>query len=142
MHIVIIVSVDPRSDRAVYRQVADILRGLIADGTIVPGALLPSEKQLADTYGVGRDAVRQAIGLLRAEGLARTIRGEGTQVRQPVERRPVPLLPRTHAIARMPTEHERAELDLDEGVPVIAIRTSKGHEDIHPADTVYLVAKD
>jgi GntR family transcriptional regulator len=132
------VSIDPRSDRPVYRQVADILREQITTGTLAPGAMLPSEKHLADTYSVGRDAIRHALSVLRGEGLVVTSRGEGTKVRDLAERRPVALEDGQYAIARMPTDPERSALKLTEGVPVVVIYAHDTVRHVFAAHDIYL----
>lgn len=48
-------------------------------GLVVEGAL-PSETDLADDFGVSRNTVRQALDLLRDEGLVERIPGVGTRV--------------------------------------------------------------
>src|SRR6185369_6857377 len=98
--------------------------------------MLPSEKQLADTYGVGRDAVRQGIAALRAEGLAGTVKGQGTFVRARQPRESVELMPGSSVVARMPTEPERVALGLDDGTPVLEILGPDGQEAIRSADGI------
>lgn len=44
--------------------------------------MLASEARLTQEHGLGREAVRMAISLLRSEGLVSTIRGHGTRVRE------------------------------------------------------------
>lgn len=73
--------VDRGSDRPVYRQVADALRAAIRAGELVAGQRLPSETELIDRYGVSRNSVRTAVGLLRIEGLVVTVQGRGSFVR-------------------------------------------------------------
>jgi GntR family transcriptional regulator len=81
-------AVDPASDRAVFRQIADQLRTAIRDGRLSEGDQLPSEAQLIDHYGVARMTVRSALQLLEAEGLTRAEHGRGVYVRRkpPVRR--------------------------------------------------------
>ncbi|WP_046774573.1 GntR family transcriptional regulator, partial [Streptomyces scabiei] len=43
---------DPTSDRAVFRQIADQLREAIDRGRFKEGEKLPSEAELVDHYGV------------------------------------------------------------------------------------------
>src|SRR5690242_3248383 len=57
-------AVDPASDRAVFRQIADQLRTAIRDGRLSEGARLPSEATLMDHYGVARMTIRNALQLL------------------------------------------------------------------------------
>jgi DNA-binding transcriptional MocR family regulator len=61
--------VDPQADRPVYKQIADQLRAAIATGVLGPGEQVPSEHDLVAEYGVARGTARQAIMLLRNEGL-------------------------------------------------------------------------
>ncbi|WP_427921936.1 GntR family transcriptional regulator [Streptomyces sp. cg40] len=66
-----------RADQA--RQLADLLRHeLLADG--FPDGTLPHESTLATEYGASRNTVRQALDLLRAEGLVDRLPGVGTVV--------------------------------------------------------------
>ncbi len=64
-----------------YKQVADGLRGAIRGGELADGALLASEAELMARYGVSRNSVRNAVALLRVEGLVVTEHGRGTFVR-------------------------------------------------------------
>ncbi|MER5862418.1 GntR family transcriptional regulator [Kitasatospora sp. NPDC002040] len=66
-----------RADRA--RQVADVLRRqvLAERGRERP---LPHEEQLAEEFGESRNTVREALDLLREEGLVRRVPGSGTVV--------------------------------------------------------------
>jgi GntR family transcriptional regulator len=73
---------DPTSDRSRYRQIADHLRDAINAGELAPGEQLPSERELMTQYHAARGTVRQAISLLRAEGLIETEHGRGAFVRK------------------------------------------------------------
>jgi DNA-binding transcriptional regulator YhcF (GntR family) len=135
---VISMSIDPRSDRAVYLQVSDIVRNDIVKGRLKPGDDLPSEAALGQTLGVGREAIRQALGVLRAEGLIVTERGFGSRVREAAVRRPVKLKRGDTITARMPSEPERRTMDLDEGVPLIVLTHADTTVELLPGDTVEL----
>ena len=54
----------------VTRQIAADIRRQITDGTYGPGALLPSEPEIAQEYGVSRQTARVALQALEQEGLA------------------------------------------------------------------------
>ena len=127
-------TIDPRSHTPVYVQLADLLRERIESGELPPGTTLASEARLTQEYGIGREAVRMAISLLRSEGLVSTVRGHGTRVRETLHRRQVELPAGGSAVTRMPTGQERRELQLDEGVPVFEIRHPEGTVDVQPGD--------
>ncbi|MEU1753891.1 GntR family transcriptional regulator [Micromonospora matsumotoense] len=61
-----------------YRTIADELRKRIKSGAIVAGALLPAESVLTADFRVSRGTIRQAIAVLRDEGLVATEHGRGT----------------------------------------------------------------
>ncbi|MEU5668926.1 GntR family transcriptional regulator [Micromonospora sp. NPDC047753] len=71
----------PRDETPRYRQIADELRARITTGTLPAGAPLPTEVELMEQWGVARGTVREAISLLRAEGLITTARHRGSHVR-------------------------------------------------------------
>lgn len=60
-----------------HTQLRNILRHLV-EHELSPGAAIPSERELADRYGVSRLTVRTAVGGLVAEGLLHRVRGKGT----------------------------------------------------------------
>ncbi|WP_066945067.1 GntR family transcriptional regulator [Microtetraspora fusca] len=74
------VSSQPRAQRA--RRVADLLRQQITSGAFGDG-VLPDERTLGDRLGASRNAVREALGLLRGEGLITRRRGVGTTIVTP-----------------------------------------------------------
>lgn len=76
-----------RSDRivhsgplTVWRQVADDLVADIKSGELAPGWKLPSETELAESYGVARNTVRRAVAELVKEGRLVVVHGRGTYV--------------------------------------------------------------
>ncbi|MET0836921.1 MAG: GntR family transcriptional regulator [Thermoleophilaceae bacterium] len=58
-----------------------ILEGLLE--ALPPGAALPSERELADRYGLARMTVRNEVERLTAEGLVYRLHGRGTFVAEP-----------------------------------------------------------
>lgn len=78
----LLLSVDPASDRPVYRQLADRLREAIDSGEIGPGEQLPSERTLMNESGTARGTVRLAIAQLKTEGLIDIEHGRGAFVRR------------------------------------------------------------
>jgi len=61
------------------------LRGILENlvGALPPGAELPSERELAQRYGLARMTVRNEIKRLTAEGLVYRLQGRGTFVADP-----------------------------------------------------------
>ncbi len=66
-----------------YYRVKEALLERITEGVLPPGALVPSEPELCDEFGVSRITVRKAIGDLVHEGKLRTVQGKGTFVMAP-----------------------------------------------------------
>lgn len=66
-----------RSREIRYRTIADDLRRQIAAGELGSGAVLPSEAELAGSYGVSRVTVRKALEVLRDDGLVASRQGFG-----------------------------------------------------------------
>jgi GntR family transcriptional regulator len=130
------VALDPRSDRPLYRQLADERRRIVS-GELPPGSKLPSETTLGQEYGLAMPAIRSAINVLRSEGLVTTERGFGTKVRVQPEREVVELHAGDRVTARAPIEDERRQFDMDPGVPVIVVNQGSD-ERIYPADRVEL----
>lgn len=75
--------VDRRSGVPAFRQVAADLRQKISAGSYAPGEQLPSERELVEHYGVSRPTVRDAVDILRSEGLVTSEHGRGVFVRPP-----------------------------------------------------------
>jgi DNA-binding GntR family transcriptional regulator len=65
-----------------YQRIASELRAQIRTGEYSPGSRLPAETALMERFGVSLPTLRQAIGLLRAEGLLESRHGIGTFVRE------------------------------------------------------------
>ncbi|MFV2110350.1 GntR family transcriptional regulator [Micromonospora sp. LOL_015] len=126
--------IDPNADRAVFRQLADLLRNRILSGELQPGASLPSELRMAQEYGLSRTSVRQAVSILRSEGLVSVQRPRGTFVREAEFTDTVTLRKGDTASARMPSPTERRDLDLSEGVPILVISRADGSTELYAAD--------
>ena len=60
--------------------VASSLSREIAQGRLAPGAQLPTEQALAQTFGVSRNVIREAIARLRSEGRVWSQQGRGAFV--------------------------------------------------------------
>jgi len=74
-------SLDRTDPRSPSKQIADDLRESIVSGELAAGARLPSERELAQRYLVAAQTVRQAVAILKNEGLAIGRPGRGVFVR-------------------------------------------------------------
>lgn len=73
-------ALDYASGRPAYLLIADDLRARIGSGEYPGGEKLPSNKAMAKTYGVAAQTVREALDVLRREGLINTQSTRGTFV--------------------------------------------------------------
>lgn len=64
-----------------YYQVKNEILGLMTD--LVPGSVVPTERELAEMFGTSRTTVRQAIAELVVDGRLERTQGRGTFVAQP-----------------------------------------------------------
>ncbi|MCJ8281080.1 MAG: phosphonate metabolism transcriptional regulator PhnF [Rivularia sp. ALOHA_DT_140] len=72
-----------------YVQIADEIRESINQGIYKKGQKLPSETKFSEQFAVNRHTIRQAIGLLKLEGLLRVDRGRGMFVASKTIRYPI-----------------------------------------------------
>lgn len=129
--------------RPLYRQVKAIFVRRLMDGVWAPGAVLPSEGQLAAEIGVSQGTVRKALDELAAENLVVRRQGRGTFVAEHDERRilfqffklaPDQGAPRfpdsvVLSVTTGPAdEAERTALDLQEAAPIIRIRRQRSFD--------------
>ena len=67
-------------------QIASDIMAKITDGELKPGDALPTEHSLAQTFGVSRNVVREAIARLRSDGIIDSRQGRGAVVKPVCER--------------------------------------------------------
>jgi GntR family transcriptional regulator len=65
-----------------YTQLSTLFRRMIETGQWAKGQQIPTIDELAEEFGVARATIRQAVGLLEAEGLVSRFRAKGTFVRE------------------------------------------------------------
>lgn len=104
-----------RSPVARYLQLATLFRNRIASGRWPVGSRIPNVEALAQDFGVARETIRQALGLLERDGIVERFRAKGTFVRR------APAAGRAHNLqidwTSLATAHEGAELEvLEEGM--------------------------
>ncbi|KRA67329.1 GntR family transcriptional regulator [Caulobacter sp. Root656] len=63
-----------------YQQIARAIATAIGDGRYGPGDKLPSERELADDFGVSRPTIRDAMIALEFQGLVEARQGSGVYV--------------------------------------------------------------
>jgi GntR family transcriptional regulator, transcriptional repressor for pyruvate dehydrogenase complex len=63
-----------------YEQIVQQVEASILNGQLKPGDQLPAERDLAQSFGVSRTAVREAVRTLREKGLVEPFSGRGTFV--------------------------------------------------------------
>ena len=73
-------AIDTRDPRAIYQQVADGIRELIARGALKEGTSLPPVRQLAADLGVNLNTIAIAYRELQKDGLIAVKHGSGAVV--------------------------------------------------------------
>lgn len=61
-----------------YQALINYIQEQIASNQLCPGDKLPSENVLSERFGISRQTVRKAIGMLEEDGIVRRIKGSGT----------------------------------------------------------------
>lgn len=104
-----------------YRQIADHLRDEILRGDLEPGERLPATRDLEERYGCAMGTIRQALGVLKSEGLVVARHGSGVYVRDdpPIHRLAHDRLSRAHRkagraayLAEMEREGHEPEVEI------------------------------
>lgn len=116
-----------------YRALADVLRERITSGQLAPGARFPSERDLQQEFGLSRDTVRDAIGVLRGEGAIVVRHGHTSTVADFGPKEDVIVEAGSTVEARTPTPAERERLGMPQGWPVLHVVRPDGSGDLYPA---------
>jgi GntR family transcriptional regulator len=74
------ITIDETDRRPIYRQVADEIKALIAQGELREGATLPPVRQVAADLGVNLNTIAAAYRELQKEGLVKVRHGSGALV--------------------------------------------------------------
>lgn len=61
----------------VYEDVIEQIKNLILEGNLTPGDVLPTERELAQSFGISRGTLREAFRILEREGLIEARPGGG-----------------------------------------------------------------
>src|SRR2546429_8919581 len=76
-------SYQPLERRKVYEQVAEQLLGQIRSRRLTPGDPLPPERELTESFGVGRSSIREALRMLESQGVITSVSGGAFVVSDP-----------------------------------------------------------
>lgn len=114
-----------------YVQVAALIRQDIYARKWCTGDTLPSEQVLRVQYRVSQETIRNALGVLRREGLVVTGHGIGSRVAAVPSQVRVEAEPGDAVKSRMPTAAERAALAMPEGVPLVVLERGDGREEVY-----------
>jgi GntR family transcriptional repressor for pyruvate dehydrogenase complex len=107
-------------------EVVKQLTGLLTGGDLAPGSRLPPERQLAESLGVGRSAVREALAALEILGIVSVRPGSGTYLRENTSE----LLPTTLSWGLMLSASRTAELiEVRGGLEIQAATLTAGRID-------------
>jgi DNA-binding transcriptional regulator YhcF (GntR family) len=126
--------ISPLPGAAIYHQIAARIREKILSGEYAPGQPIPSERSIAQEYGVARETAKRAHHVLRAEALIIAPRGQSWVVREQPPMQDLTPPAGATVTARATTVEERAELDLPEGVPLLVVTAGDGTVRVYPAD--------
>ena len=63
-----------------YQEVIEYIQLQIENGSLKPGDKIHSENELSTMFGISRETVRKAIGVLQEQGILSRIKGSGTYV--------------------------------------------------------------
>src|ERR1700745_3396399 len=82
-----LVRVDRRLSTPLFRQVYERISNAVLDGTLAPGARLPSSRSLAGQLSIARGTIELAYALLADEGYVAGKRRTGTIVNAGLSRK-------------------------------------------------------
>ena len=76
-------SYQPLERRKIYEQIAEQLLGQIGARRLKPGDSLPPERELTESFGVGRSSIREALRMLESQGVITSVSGGAFVVSDP-----------------------------------------------------------
>lgn len=132
--------IDYDSEFTVKEQIAADLRRRIEAGEWAPRRRLPSVTHMEQQYGVARNTILEALGLLRDLGLIYTVKNRGSFVRAGADFvTQIVVDGDTRIINRRASAPERRELDLADDAWVTVVERG-GEVEVLPADKVEIRA--
>jgi len=85
-----VISLDETSPTPKYQQIVEQVRALVAQRALVPGAQLPSVRQLASDLGININTVLAAYRALEADGIVLLRRGSRAMIHPRLATAPIP----------------------------------------------------
>ncbi len=79
--------IDPDNGSPIYEQIARQIKYAIAEGTLIPGQLVPSVRELAKAAAINPNTVQRAYLDLQNEEVIEPLRGRGMVVSTGAKRR-------------------------------------------------------
>lgn len=79
-----VVSIQRVKRTRAYEEIVKQLTDMIQRGELQPGDRLPPERDLAESFGVGRPTVRQALTVLAKAGVLDVLPGSGVYLKKPI----------------------------------------------------------
>ena len=73
----VLINIDPKQAKPIYRQIVDELINAIAEGYLKPGEKLPSTRDLGKTLGISRFTVMRSFEDLVSAGYIKIATGSG-----------------------------------------------------------------
>ncbi|MES1038598.1 GntR family transcriptional regulator [Peribacillus simplex] len=150
--------IQKNSPSPIYHQLEEEIKGAIQNHELVPGEMIPSEKEYTEKYGISRMTVRQAISNLVNGGYLYRQRGKGTFVAQQKLERPFQgltsfskdmtsrgLEPSTRVISftEVKANHDlAAKLDVEAGAPIFELKRVRLADRLPMAYERLFISKD
>ena len=66
-----------QSENMEYQKAINHIVQMVKDGQLIVGSKIPSERDLSESLGIGRNSTREAISILRGMGLVESRHGSG-----------------------------------------------------------------
>ncbi|PJN90119.1 GntR family transcriptional regulator [Bacillus sp. mrc49] len=147
--------IDKNSPLPIYHQLEEVIKNAIQTQRLLPGEMIPSEREYTEKYEISRMTVRQAITNLVNEGYLYRKRGVGTFVAHQKIEQPLQGLtsfsedmqsrghePSTRVIRLSEVHADRdlaAKLEVEAGTPILELKRVRLADQLPMAyETVYL----
>jgi len=72
----------PNESKMEYQKAIDYIYQQVREGKLSVGSKLPSEREVAEELGIGRNSTREAMSILRGMGFVESVHGSGNYIAQ------------------------------------------------------------